>query len=65
MANSGVDTNGSQFFIITSATKWLDGKHVVFGKVVQGLNVILNDIQKLGKEDKPIITDCGEFKVWT
>ncbi|PXF43269.1 Peptidyl-prolyl cis-trans isomerase [Gracilariopsis chorda] len=66
MANAGPNTNGSQFFICTSKTTWLDGKHVVFGKVVEGYNVVQN-IEKVGSgsgaTSKPVkITDCGELK---
>jgi cyclophilin family peptidyl-prolyl cis-trans isomerase len=65
MANSGVDTNGSQFFITTAKTAWLDGKHVVFGKVLTGKKVI-DAVEKLGSSSGTTtkvvtIADSGEI----
>ncbi|XP_060710304.1 peptidyl-prolyl cis-trans isomerase-like isoform X1 [Hemiscyllium ocellatum] len=64
MANAGPNTNGSQFFICTEKTSWLDGKHVVFGKVVKGYEVV-EMMEKCGSEGgKPsstiTIVDCGQ-----
>ncbi|KAJ0732984.1 putative peptidylprolyl isomerase [Helianthus annuus] len=66
MANAGPNTNGSQFFICTAATSWLDGKHVVFGKVVDGYSVV-KEMESVGSDSgstkaKVVIEDCGEVK---
>ena len=66
MANAGPNTNGSQFFICTVPTSWLDGKHVVFGKVVDGLEVV-KTVETQGSQSGKtatdiVIADCGELK---
>jgi peptidylprolyl isomerase len=66
MANAGRNTNGSQFFICTTQTPWLNGKHVVFGQMLSGVEV-LNAIEACGSDrGAPTavvkITDCGEVK---
>ncbi|KAM7018195.1 peptidyl-prolyl cis-trans isomerase A [Tautogolabrus adspersus] len=65
MANAGPNTNGSQFFICTAKTTWLDGKHVVFGQVVEGLDVVTKMEAKGSQggktEGKLAIADCGQL----
>merc|ERR550539_1711882 len=65
MANCGPNTNGSQFFLCTDKTEWLNGKHVVFGSVVDGMNVV-KAIESVGSQGgqtskKVLIEDCGQL----
>jgi peptidyl-prolyl isomerase F (cyclophilin D) len=65
MANAGKNTNGSQFFLTTAKTSWLDGKHVVFGAVVEGMDIV-KKVEGYGSQSgktskRIVITDCGQL----
>ncbi|GMI55314.1 hypothetical protein ScalyP_jg4999 [Parmales sp. scaly parma] len=65
MANAGPNTNGSQFFLCTVETGWLDGKHTVFGNVTNGLDVV-KKVEAMGSDSgatskKIIVADCGQI----
>ena len=65
MANAGPNTNGSQFFLCTAAAPWLDGKHVVFGSVTKGMEIV-KAVEAVGSSSgkttkQVVIADCGQL----
>lgn len=66
MANCGPNTNASQFFLCTAMASWLDGEHVVFGQVIEGMDVV-KKMEAVGSAQgetcKPVkIVDCGQLE---
>jgi len=65
MLNAGPNTNGSQFFLCTAETSWLDGKHCVFGKVIEGLDVV-KTVEGVGSGSgatraQVVVANCGQL----